>query len=95
MQDQREQARYYREHAGPTVALRLVRSLKKAVAELQRNPAIGSPRLGLQIGLDRLRTWAVRGFPLLYLYIEREDYLDVVRLLGQRQDVAGIMAELD
>ena len=93
MQDQRAQARYYRESAGSAVAGRLARNLQKAVMELQRNPAIGWPRLGLEIGLDRLRTWAVSGFPLLYLYIEREDHLDVVRLLGQRQDLAAIMAD--
>lgn len=95
LQDQRAQVRYCREQAGSTVALDLARKLRKAMVELQRQPAIGSPRLGREIGIERLRTWPVTGFPLLVLYIERETHLDIVRLLGQRQDLAALMAGPD
>jgi toxin ParE1/3/4 len=30
-------------------------------------------------------------FPLLWCYFERGDHVDVVRLLGERQDVAAIL----
>lgn len=30
-------------------------------------------------------------FPLLWIYFVRDDHLDVVRLLGERQDVATIL----
>ena len=37
-----------------------------------------------------------RKFPLLWCYFERGDHLDVVRLLGERQDIATILgAEFD
>ena len=94
IEDQRQQVRYYREQAGSALALRLERNLRKAIAELQRQPGIGSPGLGQEIGIDWLRTWAVAGFPLLYLYIERDAYLDVIRLLGQRQALAALLAEV-
>jgi len=43
--------------------------------------------------LPGLRTWQVSKFPLLWFYVERNDRLDVVRLLGERQDIAAILAE--
>jgi toxin ParE1/3/4 len=33
----------------------------------------------------------VAGFPLLWCYFEREAHLEVVRLLGERQDLAAIL----
>lgn len=43
----------------------------------------------------RGREWQVAKFPLLWFYFERGDHLDVVRLLGERQDIAAILgAEL-
>ena len=38
-----------------------------------------------------LRSWRVSGFPLIWFYFEREDSLDVVRLLGERQDILSIL----
>ena len=40
-----------------------------------------------------LRTWRLSTFPLLWFYFEREDHVDVVRLLGERQDIGTILAE--
>jgi toxin ParE1/3/4 len=33
----------------------------------------------------------VTGFPMQWLYFETEDHLDVVRLLGDRQDISAIL----
>jgi toxin ParE1/3/4 len=33
----------------------------------------------------------VTGFPLVWLYFERDDHLDVIRLLGERQDILAIL----
>jgi toxin ParE1/3/4 len=38
-------------------------------------------------------TWRVAKFPLLWCYFERGDHLDVVRLLGERQDLAAILGD--
>jgi hypothetical protein len=37
-----------------------------------------------------MRTWLVDGFPLALWTFERETHIDVVRLVGQRQDALGI-----
>ena len=79
-------ARYYREKAGPALAQRFAQAVKDAVAQLESHPAIGSPRLGQEIGVPELRTWRLAGFPAGLWYFERPDHVDVVRLICERQD---------
>lgn len=93
--DQQGEARYYRNEGGTRVAARLVKATNAALDQIELDPGIGSPALGKQLGIAGLRTWQVAKFPLLWFYIERRDHLDVVRLLGQRQDIVTILgAEL-
>jgi toxin ParE1/3/4 len=92
-QDRRDEVRYYRNEAGPDVAVRLVKTLLKAQAELGRDPAIGSPALGKDLGITGLRTWRISGFPLTYWYFERADCVDIIRLVGQRQDALRVDLE--
>lgn len=89
-QDRRDEVRYYRDEAGPRIAARLVKALRRALDALEENPGIGSPALGRAIGIEGLRTWLVDGFPLAFWYFERESYVDVARLVGQRQDALRI-----
>ena len=91
LQDQQGEARYYRKEAGTRVAVRLVKATNAALDQIELNPGIGSPVLGSRLALPGLRTWQVKKFPLLWFYFERDDHLDVVRLLGERQDVAAIL----
>ena len=91
----RGRGRYYRKQAGTKVALQLVRATNAALDQLELAPGIGSPALGRLLGVAGLRTWRVGKFPLLWFYFERADHLDVVRLLGERQNIAAIVvAEL-
>ena len=57
-------------------------------------PGIGSPSLGMILGIPELRTWRVAKFPLLWCYFERDDHVDVVRQLGGRQDIAELLGDL-
>ena len=72
--------------------MRLVAATSAALDQLEREPGIGSQALGKLLGIPELRTWRVTKFPLLWFYFERNDHLDVVRLLGERQDIAAIIA---
>ncbi len=45
------------------------------------------------LSIPGLRTWRVAGFPLLWCCFERADHLDVVRLPGERQDIAAILGD--
>jgi toxin ParE1/3/4 len=88
--DRRSEVRYYRNEAGARVALRLVDALAEALEQISRNPAMGSPDLGRELGITGLRTWLVRGFPLTFWYFERDAHVDAARLVGQRQDALAI-----
>lgn len=92
-QDRQNEVRYYREVAGVAVAESLVVAARDALNHIRRNPGTGSPLLGKEIGIEGLRTWRLGRFPLLWVYFELADALDVVRLLGERQDVASILVD--
>ena len=94
MQDQDDEIAYYAIEASFDVADKLVDALTKALHTLSINPGIGSPELGKALGIEGLRTWIVEGFPLSFWYIARADCVDVIRLLGHRQDQAGILREI-
>ena len=90
--DRQVEVRYPRKEAGSKVALRVIAATNSALDQIELEPGIGSPVLGKILEIPDLRTWRVDKFPLLWFYIERNDYLDVVRLLGERQDIAAILA---
>jgi toxin ParE1/3/4 len=89
--DRESEIRYYRRQGGARLALQLVAATGTALDQIELEPAIGSPTLGKTLGIPELRTWRVTGFPLLWFYFERVDHLDVVRLLGERQDNAALL----
>lgn len=91
--DRETEVRYYRSEAGSKVALRLVAATNLALDKSEAEPGIGSPVLGNVLEVPGLRTWRVKKFPLLWVYFEREVHLDVVRLLGERQDIAAMLGE--
>lgn len=89
--DLRHELVYYRKHAGKSVAKQLVGAADDALQHLQINPGTGSPRIGQILDIAGLRGWRITGFPLIWFYFEYEDCLDVVRLLGERQDILAIL----
>ena len=93
LRDQQGEVRYYRKEGGTRLAVRVIKATNEAVDQIELEPGMGSPRLGNLLSIPGLRTWQVAKFPLLWCYFEREDHLDVVRLLGERQDIAAILGE--
>jgi toxin ParE1/3/4 len=89
--DRLDAVRYYRKQAGSAVAVNLVAATGDALDRIERNPAIGSPAWSDVLGIPDLRAWRVEGFPVIWFYFERDDHLDVIRLLGERQDIATIL----
>ena len=79
-----------KEGAAPA-AVRVVKATNAALDQIERDPGIGSPVLEKRLGIAGLRTWQVAKFLLLWCYFERGDHLDVVRLLGERQDIVAIL----
>lgn len=92
-QDLVNAAKYYTQKGGKQLGAKLFDAALAALKPVERMPSIGSPRLGQICEMPGLRSWSVQDFPMLWFYFESDDHLDVVRLLGERQDIAAILRE--
>jgi toxin ParE1/3/4 len=90
--DREDAVRYYRKVAGPVVAKNLVEMCESALDLIERQPGIGSPVFGNMLGIPELRSRKVAHFPVLWFCFEGDDHGDVIRLLGERQDIATSLA---
>lgn len=87
-------AHYLNEHA-EQAALGLVDALEDAYARLGQHPAIGTTRYAHELDIPGLRSLALARFPYVIFYIEREDHVDVWRVLHGRRDIPALMQESD
>lgn len=86
-----EIARYYAQEGGRALGERAFDAALAALEPIERMPGMGSSRLGQLCDIPGLRSWRVEGFPMQWMYFETPDRLDVVRLLGNRQDIVAIL----
>lgn len=91
--DRKEEVRYYRRQASLAVAVKMIAASRKALDQIEHNPGMGSHRIGELLGIPDLKSWRLKGFPLVWFYFKRDDSLDVVRLLGERQDIMVILGD--
>ncbi|GGE53475.1 plasmid stabilization protein [Agaricicola taiwanensis] len=86
-QDIEQAVDYYAREVGPEIALGFVRDLEQAFLFLAENPASGSPRYGFELDIDELRGWPLKRHPYLIFYMDREDHVDVWRILHAQRDL--------
>jgi toxin ParE1/3/4 len=86
-----EATRHYATEGSLELAERMFDAAVAALEPIERMPGMGSPRLGQLCEIPGLRSWRVTDFPMQWLYFEADDHLDVVRLLGDRQDIIAIL----
>lgn len=90
--DLSEQAVHYATVAGAGLAGEFVDSALAALETMQQQPGIGSPRWNPPGQSPELRAWRLGRFPSAWFYFELPDHIDVVRMLGEREDIAAILA---
>jgi toxin ParE1/3/4 len=78
---------YYQGESGPRAALKFIDALEQALGNIERHPAIGSTRYATELDLPGLRCWRLKGYPHLVFYIERQDYVDIWRILPGSRDI--------
>jgi toxin ParE1/3/4 len=93
LRDQQGEVRYYRKEGGTRLAVKVAKATNEALDQIELMLGMGSPTLGKQLDIPGLRTWTVGRFPLPWCYFERGDHLDVVWLLGDRQDIISILGD--
>lgn len=89
--DVEEAIDHYLATGSEKIALGFVDALEKAYAHLARHPASGSPRYAHQLGLADLRFWPLGRYPFLVFYVEREQHIDVWRVLHEQRDIPAWM----
>lgn len=78
---------FYLGEDAPRAALKFIDALERALRDIERHPAIGSTRYAPELDLPGLRCWQIKGYPHLVFYIEREDFIDVWRVLHGSRDI--------
>jgi toxin ParE1/3/4 len=84
---------HYLSEGSPKAALDFVDALEKAYTHLGRQPTSGSPRYAHELNLPGLRFWPLTRFPYLIFYFERDEFVDVWRVLQAQRDIAAWMNE--
>jgi toxin ParE1/3/4 len=84
---------HYAVEAGEPVALTFIGALERAFRRIGQHPAVGSPRYAFELRLEGLRASPLRRYPYLVFYVEREDHLDVWRVLHAQRDIPAWMQE--
>jgi len=84
---------HYLREAGERAALGFVDALERALAHVARHPATGSSRYAHELELPALRAWPLKRHPHLVFYVEREDHVDVWRVLHGERDIAAWLRE--
>lgn len=83
---------YLEKHA-PQAALGFIDALERAYAHIGAHPTTGMMRYAIELDLPGLRSWPLARYPHLVFYCEREDHIDVWRILHGKRDIARWMRE--
>lgn len=92
-QDIEEAITYYLAEGGSELAQRFIDAIQQGFQRISQNPGIGSPRYAYELGLEGLRAWQLRRFPMVIFYLAREDAIDVWRILHAQRDIPSWMTE--
>ena len=91
--DVAEAIAYYVSQGAEQAALGFIDALEQAYAHLGRQAATGSPRYAHELNLPGLRSWSLTRYPYLIFYVERNDHIDVWRVLHGQRDIPAWMQE--
>jgi toxin ParE1/3/4 len=86
---------HYRSVGGYDLADRFIDAAQTSLRSIEKTPGLGSPRIGELCDAPGLRVRRVKGFAYAWFYFVRADDLDVVRMLGEAQDLVSILASIE
>jgi toxin ParE1/3/4 len=82
---------YYLREGSEKAALGFIEALRQTYLQIGRHPQLGSPRYAHELDLPGLRHRALKRYPYLVFYVERENHIDVWRVLHGRRDIPAWM----
>ncbi|MFB0705063.1 type II toxin-antitoxin system RelE/ParE family toxin [Pseudomonas protegens] len=68
-------------------------ALEKAYLHIGRHPALGMSRYAHELDLPGVLCLPLKRYPYLVFYVERDDYIDVWRVLHGMRDFPEWLAE--
>lgn len=77
----------YLSESAEQAALGSIDALEQAYAHIARHPATGSPHYAHELSIPGLRCWPLNRYPYLVFFVEREDHIDVWRVLHGERDI--------
>ena len=92
--DVEEAIDHYLSENAERAALGFIDALEKAYAHIARHPASGSPRYAHALRIPGLRSWPLTRYPYLIFFMEREDHIDVWRVLHGERDIPAWLDQL-
>ena len=84
---------HYLTEGAESAALGFIGEFEKAYAQISVQAATGSPRYAHELNLPGLRFWRLARYPYLVFYFERDDAVDVWRVLHEQRDIPAWMME--
>jgi toxin ParE1/3/4 len=84
---------FYLGEGAEQTAMEFIDALEQAFEHIGRHPATGSPRYAHALNLPELRCWRLRRHPYQLFYVERDDHIDVWRVLHGQRDIPAWMHE--
>lgn len=84
---------YYFDTGSEQAVSGFIDELEHSFRHIARHPASGSPRYAHELDLPDVRYWQVKRYPYLVFYIERDDCIDVWRVLHAQRDIPAWMRE--
>ena len=86
-----DRTRYYRTESGEDVGRRFFDAAIAALRDIELMPGAGSSRVGELCDAPGLRVRRIEGFLCGWFYFVTPSHADVVRLLGDSQDMLAIL----
>lgn len=83
---------YYVREAGEAIAAGFVDKLEACLRTIGEQPALGSLRYAYELDLPDIRASLIQRYPYLVFYVEREDRIDVWRVLHAQTDIPSWLA---
>lgn len=78
---------FYLREGSEKAASGFIEALRQAYMQIGRHPQTGSPRYAHELDLPGLRHRVLKRYPYLVFYVERENHIDVWRVLHGRRDI--------
>jgi toxin ParE1/3/4 len=92
-QDVEEAIDYYLGEQAEQAALGFIDALEMAYGHIGRHPGSGMTRYAHELDLPGLLCWPLKGYPYLVFYIERDEHIDVWRVLHGKRDIPAWLGE--